>query len=65
MPGMKRDCGGAAGILGAFWAAVKAVCPFKPGFHVVIFGALQRFLLSKYEALRVSIDAYFVVIMYL
>ena len=25
MPGMKRDCGGAAGILGAFRAAVKAV----------------------------------------
>lgn len=24
MPGMKRDCGGAAGILGAFYAAVKA-----------------------------------------
>ena len=23
MPGMKRDCGGAAGILGAFYAAVK------------------------------------------
>lgn len=23
MPGMKRDCGGAAGILGAFRAAVK------------------------------------------
>ena len=25
MPGMKRDCGGAAGILGAFQAAVKLV----------------------------------------
>lgn len=25
MPGMKRDCGGAAAILGAFRAAVKAV----------------------------------------
>ena len=23
MPGMKRDCGGAAGILGAFYAAVN------------------------------------------
>lgn len=23
---MKRDCGGAAGILGAFYAAVKLVC---------------------------------------
>ena len=23
MPGMKRDCGGAAGILGAFYAAVS------------------------------------------
>ena len=27
MPGMKRDCGGAAGILGAFQAAVKMVSP--------------------------------------
>ncbi len=27
MPGMKRDCGGAAGILGAFAAAVKLVSP--------------------------------------
>ena len=26
MPGMKRDCGGAAGILGAFYTAVKLVC---------------------------------------
>lgn len=26
MCGMKRDCGGAAGILGAFYAAVKLVC---------------------------------------
>ncbi len=25
MPGMKKDCGGAAGILGAFAAAVKLV----------------------------------------
>ena len=25
MPGMKRDCGGAAGILGAFYTAVKMV----------------------------------------
>ena len=25
MPGMKRDCGGAAAILGAFYAAVKLV----------------------------------------
>lgn len=26
MCGMKRDCGGAAGILGAFYAAIKLVC---------------------------------------
>lgn len=25
MPGMKRDCGGAAAILGAFYTAVKLV----------------------------------------
>lgn len=25
---MKRDCGGAAGILGAFYAAVKLVCTY-------------------------------------
>ncbi len=25
MPGMKRDCGGAAALLGAFYAAVKQV----------------------------------------
>ena len=25
MPGMKRDCGGAAAVLGAFYAAVKQV----------------------------------------
>ena len=25
MPGMKRDCGGAAGVLGAFRSAVKLV----------------------------------------
>lgn len=25
MPGMKRDCGGAAAIIGAFYAAVKQV----------------------------------------
>ena len=29
MPGMKRDCGGAAGILGAFYTAVKLVCTIK------------------------------------
>ena len=27
MPGMKRDCGGAAAVLGAFYAAVKQVRP--------------------------------------
>ena len=31
MPGMKRDCGGAAGILGAFYTAVKLVCTNR--FH--------------------------------
>lgn len=33
MPGMKRDCGGAAAILGAFYAAVKA--GFKENLHAV------------------------------
>lgn len=33
MPGMKRDCGGAAGILGAFYAAVKA--GFKENLHAI------------------------------
>jgi len=33
MPGMKRDCGGAAAILGAFRAAVKA--GFKENLHAV------------------------------
>ncbi|XP_968492.2 probable aminopeptidase NPEPL1 [Tribolium castaneum] len=33
MPGMKRDCGGAAGILGAFYAAVKA--NFTQNLHAV------------------------------
>lgn len=33
MPGMKRDCGGAAGILGAFYAAVKS--GFKQNLHAV------------------------------
>eukprot|EP00794_Sanderia_malayensis_P018577 gene18577-20440_t len=34
MPGMKRDCGGAAGILGAFRAAVKA--GFTENLHCVL-----------------------------
>ncbi|KAH8417618.1 hypothetical protein KR222_002822 [Zaprionus bogoriensis] len=34
MPGMKRDCGGAAAILGAFYAAVK--CGFKDNLHAVL-----------------------------
>ncbi|XP_036323423.1 probable aminopeptidase NPEPL1 isoform X1 [Rhagoletis pomonella] len=34
MPGMKRDCGGAAAILGAFYAAVK--CGFKENLHAVL-----------------------------
>jgi len=34
MPGMKRDCGGAAGILGAFRAAVKA--GFSENLHCVL-----------------------------
>lgn len=33
MPGMKRDLGGAAGILGAFYAAVKA--GFSQNLHAV------------------------------
>lgn len=33
MPGMKRDCGGAAAILGAFYAAVKA--GFQQNLHAV------------------------------
>ena len=33
MPGMKRDCGGAAGILGAFYAAVKG--GFKQNLHAL------------------------------
>lgn len=33
MPGMKRDCGGAAGILGAFYAIVKA--GFTQNLHAV------------------------------
>ena len=28
MPGMKRDCGGAAAVLGAFYVAVKQVRTF-------------------------------------
>ncbi|XP_011191822.1 probable aminopeptidase NPEPL1 isoform X1 [Zeugodacus cucurbitae] len=34
MPGMKRDCGGAAAILGAFYAAIK--CGFKENLHAVL-----------------------------
>ena len=33
MPGMKRDCGGAAGILGAFYAAVSQ--GFKQNLHAL------------------------------
>lgn len=33
MPGMKRDCGGAAAILGAFYAAVRA--NFNQNLHAV------------------------------
>lgn len=33
MPGMKRDCGGAAAILGAFYTAVKA--GFKQNLHAI------------------------------
>lgn len=48
MPGMKRDCGGAAAILGAFKAAVKQVKnPHSPfSFHVIgvqrILGGITR-----------------------
>ena len=34
MPGMKRDCGGAAGVLGAFYVAVKN--GFKDRLHCVL-----------------------------
>ena len=34
MPGMKRDCGGAAAILGAFMASVKA--GFAQNLHAVL-----------------------------
>ena len=34
MPGMKRDCGGAAGVLGAFYVAVKN--GFKDNLHCVL-----------------------------
>jgi len=34
MPGMKRDCGGAAGILGAFHSAVE--CGFSENLHAVL-----------------------------
>ena len=34
MPGMKRDCGGAAGILGAFYLAVKQ--GFSQNLHAVL-----------------------------
>lgn len=33
MPGMKRDCGGAAGILGAFYVAVRG--GFRENLHAV------------------------------
>jgi len=33
MPGMKRDCGGAAGVLGAFYAAVQS--GFSENLHAV------------------------------
>ena len=34
MPGMKRDCGGAAGVMGAFYVAVKN--GFKDTLHCVL-----------------------------
>ena len=34
MPGMKRDCAGAAAVLGAFLVAIKA--GFKQNLHAVI-----------------------------
>lgn len=56
MPGMKRDCGGAAAILGAFRAAIKQVRtqvlpfllqalsdPLPPGLHfLAVFGKKVR-----------------------
>ncbi len=35
MPGMKRDCGGAAAILGAFYAAAKLVSEDVTAFYTV------------------------------
>ena len=35
MPGMKRDCGGAAGVLGAFRAAVKQVWSVE--FYILLY----------------------------
>ncbi len=35
MPGMKRDCGGAAAILGAFYAAAKLVSEDITTFYTV------------------------------
>ena len=45
MPGMKRDCGGAAGVLGAFRSAVKLVSVFirrKYLFNVNIRNTSKR-----------------------
>lgn len=43
---MKRDCGGAAGILGAFYAAVKLVCTCdfsKLGCYIYMYTLLPYF----------------------
>lgn len=40
MPGMKRDCGGAAAILGAFRAAIKQVSAALPSAALGTEGSL-------------------------
>ena len=48
MPGMKRDCGGAAAVLGAFRAAVKAVGVFGYDFSVTLLSLLHFVMLSLF-----------------
>ena len=47
MPGMKRDCGGAAAVLGAFRAAVKAVsvCGYNCSVTLLLFLMLCNFIM--------------------
>ena len=46
MPGMKRDCGGAAGILGAFYAAVKQGATYVWGSTVLYHSRYIGMILS-------------------